>query len=151
MGTSKNDIENDIITHGICEECDKLIEFEPVKTRKLIDEFENPVLLMNDEGRCLLANIAASKFLQKDISQIENNLCGDVICCVHSKEPGGCGATEHCSGCVIRNSIEDTFKTGKSHLKVEAYQYIQTKKGVEKTKFFVSTEKQGNKVLLRID
>ncbi|MBU2530815.1 MAG: hypothetical protein KKD35_07230 [Elusimicrobia bacterium] len=148
MGSVDNG--EDIMTHGICEECEKLVEFEPVKTRKLIDEFNKPVL-MNESGRCLVANTAASKALEKEIDSIEGYLGGDVICCVHASEPGGCGATEHCSGCTIRNTVTDTLKTGKSHLKVQAYQFIQTKNGTEKKEFFVSTEKKGNRVLLRID
>ena len=151
MGITEYDVENNAVTHGICLECEKLVEFEPVKTQDILNEFNNPVLLMNDEGCCVVANTAASKTLKKEINSIEGCLGGDIISCVHAMEPGGCGEMEHCSGCTIRNTVIETFKTGKSHLKVEAYQYIQNEKGVKKTKFLVSTEKRGNKVLLRID
>jgi hypothetical protein len=151
MGTKEDSSGNDIITHGICPECEKLVEFETVKTRSILDGFDKPILLLNGEARCVMANKAVSKAVGKKVDSIEGYFCGDVICCVNASEPGGCGETEHCSGCTIRNTVEDTFKTGKSHLKVQAYQFIQTKKGVEKKEFFVSTEKQGNKVLLRID
>ncbi len=151
MGRTEDVAEKDSVTHGICAECEKLLEFEPIKTRDILNEFDNPVLVLNEEGRCIVSNTAASKVLEKELSSIESWLCGNVIGCVHAAEPGGCGKTEYCPDCVIRNTIEDTFKTGKIHLKVPAYNLIQTTKGVEKTKFFVSTEKRGNRVLFRLD
>ncbi|MEA3306406.1 MAG: hypothetical protein U9Q34_01305 [Elusimicrobiota bacterium] len=147
----ETDDKSDIITHGICPECESLLEFEPVKIRDSLDEFERPVLLIDDDARCLVSNNTASKTLEKELASIEGFLCGNIIGCVHAKEPGGCGKTKFCSDCELRNIIKDTFETGKSHLKKEVYLNIQTKKGIEKTQFFISTEKQGNKVLLRID
>ncbi len=151
MGTKEDNSGNDIVTHGICPECEKLLKYDPVITKDLLNEFEEPVLLLDVDVRCLVANSSASKALDKKIDSIEGCFGGDVICCVHAKEPGGCGETEHCSGCTIRNIVEDTFKTGRRHLKVQIYNFIQTIEGIKKTKFLISAEKRGNRVLLRID
>lgn len=151
MGTKEDTSSDDIITHGICAECEKLVEFENTKTRKALNKVDKPVLLITEDAFCIMANTAAIKTLEKELSSIEGFLCGNVIGCVHATEPGGCGKTDYCPNCVIRNTVKDTFVTGKSHLKVEAYQDIAMPEGIAKTRFLVSTEKKGNRVLLRLD
>ena len=151
MGRTEDDAENNSITHGICSECEKLVEFESVKVRNILDEIDKPILIINDDARCLEANNAAVKTLEKQFSSIEGYHCGNVIDCVHAGESGGCGKTEYCPDCVIRNTVKDTFETGKSHLKVSADNFIQTAQGIKKTRFFVTTEKRGNRVLFRLD
>ena len=151
MVRKEGDEDNDIITHGICAECEKLVEFENVKTRKKLNKLDKPILLITEDAFCIMANTAAMEALEKELSSIEGFLCGNVIGCMHATQPGGCGKTESCPKCVIRNTVKDTFETSKSHLKVEAYQDIETPEGIRKTRFLVSTEKRGNRVLLRID
>ena len=99
----------------------------------------------------LMANMKAREVLGKDLPQIKGFKGGNIIECVHAHEPGGCGRTEHCSGCALRLTVEDTYKTGKSHLRVPAYADVPVKGKPNKISFLISTEKVKGVVLLRID
>lgn len=116
------------------------MQFEPAKIRNILNEFNEPVLLMDWKGICVVANTAALKTLEKAVDLIEGHLGGDIICRVHSKEPGGCGNTIHCSGCAIRNTVIDAFETGKNHLKVEAYHYTNRKKNKKNKIYYFHRE-----------
>ncbi len=70
MGTKEDNSGNDIVTHGICPECEKLLKYDPVITKDLLNEFEEPVLLLDVDVRCLVANSSASKALDKKLTQL---------------------------------------------------------------------------------
>jgi hypothetical protein len=70
---------------------------------------------------------------------------------MYSALPEGCGKTVHCSGCAIRNTVMDTFQSGKSHLAVEAPLVYGTPDNRHEISFLISTEKVKDVVLLRID
>jgi hypothetical protein len=76
---------------------------------------------------------------------------GDVFECAYASLPGGCGETIHCEACTIRNTVMDTFKTGKSHLKTPAYLLQGIPDNYHEIQFEISTEKVKDVVLLRID
>lgn len=50
-----------------------------------------------------------------------------------------------------RNTVTDTYRNSKSHVKVPAYANHETGGSEEKVRFLISTEKAGAFVLLRID
>jgi len=83
--------------------------------------------------------------------EVEDRLAGEVVECVYSDFPGGCGRTEHCEACTIRNSLDETVGSGRSLKRVPAYQYIKTPDGIRRKTISISTEKKGSYVLLRID
>jgi len=89
--------------------------------------------------------------LGKELKSIERQLGGDVMECTYANLPKGCGKTEHCTGCGIRNTVMKTFSTGEPQKNVKAYQYIETPDGVKRTLFSITTEMVGEIVLLRID
>ncbi|MBN2104037.1 hypothetical protein JW835_08370 [bacterium] len=82
---------------------------------------------------------------------IENYMGGDAMECVYARLPGGCGNTIHCKTCTIRNSVTETFNTGKSLRKVPAYLDQMQDESVKEIKFLISTEMVNDIVLLRID
>jgi hypothetical protein len=71
--------------------------------------------------------------------------------CARARLPGGCGKTEHCKACAIRNTVMETHATGKAVEKREAYQLVITPRGETKMRLLISTEKINQVVLLRID
>lgn len=140
------------ITHGICNDCSTKISLEMgMPTRDYLDEIPLPVLVVNDEGRVLTANRQARLALGKELDQIENNTGGIVFECAHARLPGGCGKTEHCSGCTIRRSVMETFVSGKAIVRRTVSLNRCSPDGVRESRFLVSTEKAGEVVLLRID
>lgn len=53
------------------------------------------------------ANRSARHFFGQDVNFQIGWHCGDTICCFHEIESGMmCGQTQHCSDCVLRNSVE---------------------------------------------
>ena len=140
------------ITHGICSLC--AVEFTRNITRtaqEILDMIVEPVFVLDSEGVVKSTNASGRKLLGKEYSDISNHLGGEVFECVYARLPEGCGRTEHCKTCAIRNTVMDTLATGRSYTKVPAFQKINTPGGVRIMRFFVSTEKLDGHILLRID
>lgn len=57
-------------------------------------------------------------------------------------------AAERCVVCTIRNTVMDTQRTGKARERAPAWLF---KKNAGRLAFLISTEKVGDRVLLRID
>ncbi|HBF34724.1 TPA: hypothetical protein DDW35_09180 [Candidatus Sumerlaeota bacterium] len=143
--------EDAVITHSICEECADKIFSSGVELRKLLNRLDAPVLVVDRDVCVEMANDQALELLGKNLPEIKDYCGGDVFECVHSREPGGCGRTIHCSGCVIRSVVEDTMKTGRSHTCVPAVLKKRSPDDVEECDMLISTQKQLGMVLLRID
>jgi hypothetical protein len=140
------------ITHGICSLCS--LEFSrniPKTAQQILDMITEPIFLLDNEGIVKSANSSGRKLIGKEYGQIRDHLSGDVLECAYAALPEGCGQTEHCMTCAIRNTVMDTLATGKSYTKVPAFQSINTPDGVKIMRFYVSTEKLDEHILLRID
>jgi hypothetical protein len=140
------------ITHGICLKCFDEI-FGPHKYNLLdfLDSLEAPVIVIDSTVRVMNANKQARVLLNKESKDIEGFRGGDVFECAFAKLPGGCGNTVHCDACTIRNTVMDTFQSGKSHLKTPAYLLQGIPDNYQEILFEISTEKVKDIVLLRID
>ena len=140
------------ITHGLCDECAHHIFAQTgMELVEYLDGLNEPVVVVDGEGTVKSANQQARTLLKKDLPDIEGYRGGEVFECKHSKQPEGCGNTIHCSGCVIRKTVMDTFETGKSYLKMPASLNHQTRDGEARVCYLISTEKVAGVVLLRID
>ncbi|RPH51479.1 MAG: PAS domain-containing protein [Desulfobacteraceae bacterium] len=140
------------ITHGICKECySKLIPCKAKTLKSFLDQFTDPVFLVDSEGRVVTSNSAAISALGKKPEEIDGYLGGDVFDCKYAGLPGGCGNTIHCKSCTIRNTVSATLQSGKSHVRVPAYPDLYHITCENKVRFLITTERVGNTVLLRID
>jgi len=119
--------------------------------QEFLDRLGVPILLVESEPKVRTANRYARELLGKELDAIEGRRGGDVIECAYSKRPAGCGKDVHCKSCTIRNTVLDTFATGKSHVGVRAYPDIQFDNYVQTMSVQISTEKVGELVLLRIE
>jgi hypothetical protein len=140
------------VSHGICEKCGRTVHFqEGVPLQEFLDALEAPVLAVDSDVLVKVANRRARTLLKKDDADIVDRRGGDVFACTHARLPGGCGKTVHCSGCTIRRTVMETDQTGRAFLQVPAY-LRQGQPGSEnEICLYVSTEKVGDVVLLRID
>ena len=142
----------DIITHGICAFCqEKILGPNKVEWLEFLDSLDVPVVVLDATGAVETANMAAREILQKELPAIVGLAGGVVFDCMYSVLPEGCGKTVHCSGCTIRNTVMDTFQSGKSHLEVQAPLMYGTSGTNREISFLISTEKVKDVVLLRID
>ncbi|MHA1744412.1 MAG: hypothetical protein ACTSWW_00340, partial [Promethearchaeota archaeon] len=106
--------DNKQISHGICDDCRFKLEYDSLGLEKFICTLKKPILVVDGEVRVQAGNSRSMELLQTCNEEMENQLAGDVIQCVYSDLPGGCGKTIHCTGCTIRNSAEKTYETGQS-------------------------------------
>lgn len=142
--------ENHPITHGICPACSELFSYDTFPVHEFLNKLNQNILLVNDQGIVNDANETALIFLQKPLEMIKNLPGGNVMECVHSLDPKGCGNTTHCSGCTVRNSVMHTLKTGQSIKGRKAFQLLRQNGEVRKVELIISTEKIGNQILLQI-
>lgn len=87
-----------ISTHG-----EEVFESSPV-----------PTLVVDDDVRVLRANRAARELLGDGIA-IEPSLHrrgGELLRCVHSFGPGGCGRQPVCGDCVVRSAVRGALSSG---------------------------------------
>lgn len=142
----------EIITHSMCTSCARsLLSGSKIHLQTFLNMLDMPVLLVDDQGIVQTANVTAQRMLNKELDHIEGFRGGDVMECTYAKQPGGCGNTEHCKACTIRNTIMQTHETGESIINQIAYQDIDTPEGTKRMRFHISTEKVDNIVFLRID
>ena len=139
------------IPHGICLSCKEYFFSDQTHTlNSFLNKLQEPVLIVNDNGDVLLANDHAQKILKKEVPA-ENFKIGNFVECAYARMPEGCGNTIHCVACTMRNSINNTFKTGKSLKRVPAVLNHINGHKTDRVDFLISTEKVDDIVLLRID
>lgn len=136
---------------ALCDTCAATLQSgrrEPLSS--FIETVDAPILVLAASGRVELANNRARALMGRITDAIEGHQAGEVIECVHASEPGGCGQTEHCSGCTLRSTVQHTHSTGEAHYDVHACQQVSTPGGIRTQWLELSTEKAGELVLLRI-
>ncbi len=76
----------------------------------VLDTIPVAVVLVNQDLFVIDSNKAALDFILLNKDATPPMLCGDAMNCVNAKNSkGGCGTTEYCKDCVIRNSVLETF------------------------------------------
>jgi hypothetical protein len=142
--------ESDEVSHGVCDRCLPLMARELGQPmQEFLDELIAPVLVVQDNARVISANAAARKLLRKEQLEICGELAGDVIGCRHAREPGGCGRTQHCKSCAIRQCVTHTLNTGEACRK-KAFADIGIFNGDKRVRFLIETEKVNSFVRLTI-
>lgn len=145
-------IQDNKISHGICKDCEENLNYQDgVELNDYIKNLKYPVIVVNNDVVVYDANKNVLKLLKKDIDQIKGNRGGIIFECAHSRLPGGCGKTIHCSGCAIRNSVKKTYETGESIIRVPAYLQIEINKSIQEIHFYITTMKYEEFVLLKIE
>ena len=141
-----------VVTTSICPDClREMKQRRPRSMHGFLDSLGVPILLIGSEPMVETANTHARKLLGKELWEIERHRGGDVIECVYARSPGGCGNDVHCRSCTIRNTVLDTFATGRCFERIRAYPDIEFGQEIRHMCFEISTEKFGIFVLLRID
>jgi len=148
----KEPFEGDVVTHGICEDCFEWLKKNRNQTlREFLNGFDFPILAVDPDINVHIANIEAEKMLGKSLDEIEGSSGGEAVECEYARLPGGCGRSEHCKPCAIRNTVTETCKTGKAVKDMIGYQNIISGNRVEQVRLWISAEKKGDMVLLKIE
>jgi PAS domain S-box-containing protein len=78
------------------------------------------MILINENCKITRMNEKGFLFAGKSDNDIYNKCIGDVFNCAYSfMNENGCGNSNECQFCVIRNIVYDTFKNNNKHYKVE--------------------------------
>ena len=140
------------VTHGMCTDCEALLEGDrPGGLRTLLEQFDMPVLAIDGDGRMRTANGRVEELLNKNLEEMENQLGGDFMECAYAHLPGGCGHTEHCPACTIRNAVEHTYETGEPQSNLETTLNRRTETGIVPVQLWITTVKTKDVVVLRIE
>jgi hypothetical protein len=111
------------VSHGMCPECDAYFErlWGGMALNEYLEELPHPVVLMNEQARVVAANSRAEGLVGCPARELRGLLGGEALACTYSRLPEGCGKTEHCRECTIRNSVEQVHRTGVAVHDVTAY------------------------------
>jgi PAS domain-containing protein len=139
------------VSNGMCADCTIDLEFHREPLRQFLNKLSGPVLAVTDDGRVVGANTGLAAMVQADVRSVEGKLGGEVMTCIYAELPGGCGHTVHCTGCTIRQSFEHTHKTGQPLRDVAAYAWVRRPEGPVRMAYFVTTERLGDLVLIRLE
>jgi PAS domain-containing protein len=140
------------VSHGICIPCyHRIREDFGLDIRKVLDMLDAPVFLVDSDVRILAANTPAIKAFNKPLTEMQGKHCGTVLECINSCLPGGCGKTRFCPDCIIRAAVEETYETGHPVTRRHAVCRRRNSTGEETIKYLVSTRKEGDIVLLRLE
>ena len=153
FGTGTGEPEQqESISHGICDACRRRLGAQRgIALREYLNMLEVPVLAVDSDVVVKIANDEACRLVCKQPQDIADRKGGDVFECSYARLPGGCGKDVHCSGCTIRLTVEETYRTGNPRLRVPAFLRYGGPGAERDISMHVSTEKVGDLVLLRID
>jgi nitrogen fixation/metabolism regulation signal transduction histidine kinase len=82
--------------------------------RAVLDAIPSPLFIVDNDVRIHAFNEAASPLLGKKPAVKFLTRGGEALGCIHSTEsPEGCGRSEACKNCVVRNSVRLSFDNRK--------------------------------------
>jgi hypothetical protein len=141
------------VTHGMCGACSHILSaFRDLPLDRLINQLGGPIMVVDELSSLVVtANEEAAEAFGKTVEEMAGQRGGNVMECVHTHEPGGCGRAEHCTGCTIRQLVIRTAASGDGVEQAAAFQYRVTPGGIRKQLYLISTEKMEDLVLLRIE
>ena len=137
----KEPLDDDNVSHGMCEDCYEYYQ-EQIKGLSLdefLNKFEAPVLIVDEEGRIVAANEMAETITGRGKSSRDliGLLGGEVMECVYARLPEGCGRTEHCVACSIRNTVMASMESGEPQVRVP----VKLQRKERETRMTISTTK----------
>ena len=140
------------LRYDLCPSCEnQLFAQWGLPFQDYLDVLEAPVVVTDGDVVLKAANRAACALLGMEPARMEGLPGGLVFECEHALEPEGCGRTVHCSGCVIRHSVTDTYLNGTAHVRLPATLDRGTPEGGAKVRLLISTLRRENAVLLKIE
>ncbi len=98
----------------------------------VVEAIPLPVLVVNADVQILYYNSAASVLLGSEPEVVIRRRAGEVLHCIHSTEAlEGCGYSPFCTDCIIRDSVNQSFKGQKVSRKLQKMEMLQKNNVVE--------------------
>jgi PAS domain S-box-containing protein len=106
---------------GAPSQAEKALEKSQAELSAILDNAPLLMMLVDRERLVQKINGYGTRFAGRSAEEILGLPGGEALRCVHAlDDPKGCGFGPSCESCKIRNTVLDTFNTGKSHRRVEA-------------------------------
>jgi signal transduction histidine kinase len=94
---------------------------DPLEMKALFDNAPLVMVLLDSERRVHRLNKAAVAFSRRPEEATTGLRLGNALRCANvSDHPQGCGYGSDCGSCVVRNTVDATFRTGRVQRSVEA-------------------------------
>ena len=78
----------------------------------IFEALPSMIIVVDADVRIKEYNKAAGKLITANKKTAFNMRFGEILHCVHSKEvPWGCGKSEYCKLCIVRNSVSQAITT----------------------------------------
>jgi len=140
------------VSHGICRDCmQRAMGARRKELGELLRTLEVPVMVLDAENRVVDMNESAEKALGTSRAAAAGALTGPAISCYNAGLPGGCGLSEHCPGCALRQKLAATHADGQPRFG-ELSQHDIVHDGRSRTvRFRFSTQKVGDLVMLLLE
>ncbi len=107
--------------------------------KNLFDAIPSPVFVVDSDMRIIYFNAAASGILHETSAQILMKKGGDALDCVNArKSPEGCGRSEACKDCVLRNAVYEAIG-GDRVFRRKTRMNVQAENGVNEVHFLITT------------
>jgi hypothetical protein len=143
---------DDPVSHGICRSCyDRILASHGFNIQKFLNLLDAPVFLVDNDVTILAANTPALQMVKKPVPWVHGILCGTVLECINAHLRQGCGKTPSCPDCTIRTTVNETYATGHEVTRRPAAFSRKTSGTSEEVRLLVSTRKDGDIVLLRLE
>jgi len=79
--------------------------------KSILNAIPLPIFIVDEDVRIFWSNQSAAPLLDMEPDLVFLKRCGEVFHCVHAVESAeGCGRTEFCKDCPIRNSVQQSIK-----------------------------------------
>lgn len=151
LQTDDKGADNSIITHSICDDCADNLDFQlGVTLTRYLDSLKMPIIALDKSGLIIAANMEARKLQKNSTIAISAAWNDKIYECAHARLPEGCMKAVHCSGCAIRFSTADAYRTGMSQTNIPAHFNSCSADLTEKIDLLVSADKIEDIVFLRI-
>lgn len=136
------------VSHGICVSCrEHFFRDAGMSLQRFIDNFPFPVLVFGNSLQPVAINRSGTLASPSTVQITPATTIGNLVECEHSHQQEGCGKTIHCSGCVLRKTVEQTNQSGDPAFLVPAT--ISTENS--DIRFYVSTLKVDGRVFVKLD
>jgi PAS domain-containing protein len=99
-----------------------------------------PVFIVDDDVKIVAYNRTAASMLAVDPQVILRRRAGEVLHCVHAREAvEGCGRAPACGDCVVRSSVNTSFKDQKMVRQKVKMELVEEGKGSKEIFLLVTT------------
>lgn len=101
----------------------------------IFNAIPNPTLIVDSDVKILFHNQSVANLIADNVS-ITRRRAGEVLHCIRAVEKG-CGKSEYCKNCIIRNSVNESITGAKVYRKQAALTFITNDREIEA--FFLIT------------